>query len=244
MRVEFDRHGMYVVRHVHHTDIAAVDALATAFTTYESTLPVAERSPHTDRIIDLLSRIRLLTNRQTLGRNRAAPSSDAVKRSFKHARKLARQIQHTLNTQFVAAPKRASAWGFQVRLVGQLPGAVLPETYDEMVAMLETYIAREQSRPPAEQFAVPALAEVIQVCNELRAQVELVRIEAVERGTDEADKRAVTQELVDFLQAALVYLVVTRFERKVTPELVAWGYEVGMRKSTAQPNQPSSPAEL
>ena len=67
MRVEFDRQGKYVIRHVPPADLTAMDALASAFTNQESTLPFHERGPYTEQIVVCLRRLVLLSDQQIIG---------------------------------------------------------------------------------------------------------------------------------------------------------------------------------
>ena len=231
MRVEFDRQGQYVIRSVSPNDLSAVDALATAFTSKESTLPFDERGPYTEHIVDLLRRLRLLTYQQTIGRSQALISSGEIKRLYKRAENLVRQIQRTLNEQFAATPEKATQWGFKVSTAGQRAGVVLiPKTHMAILNALEKYINTEKSRPSAEQFSAISITEVVEVYQDLRDQLERQRVGKIARQNSSLAQFEVAQELTDYLHAALVYLVVTRFKRKVTPELKAWGYAVVSRK--------------
>ncbi len=233
MRVEFDRQGKYVIRHVSPADLTAVDALATAFTSQESTLPFDERGPYTEHIVDLLRRLRLLNYQRTIGKSQASISSREIKHLYRRAAALVRPIQQSLNEQLAATPEKATQWGFKVSTAGQRMRVVLiPKTQTAVLNALEKYINAEKSRPPAERFMIPSLAEVVEVYEDLRDQLERQRVGRIARQNSSLAQLEVAQELMDYLQAALVYLVVTRFNRRVTLELKAWGYAVVSRKGT------------
>ena len=92
--------------------------------------------------------------------------------------------------------------------------------------MLDSYIAQEQSRPAKERFATPDLTEVIAVRDQLRANLTARNNGKARREASVAASRAVAGELLQNLQAAAAYLISTRYNFTLTPELQQWGFTV------------------
>jgi len=102
----------------------------------------------------------------------------------------------------------------------------LPRSRAQRFALLDAYVAQEESRPAEERFNIPALDDVRAVRDGLRASLEQREGGRTVRETGVALRDEMVEELLDLLQAAAVYLVVKRFGRRVTPELQGWGYNV------------------
>ena len=227
MRFEIDRNGQYVARFPQPRNVAQIEVLAGVFSTHEATLLPTERNPHLPRISELLELSKAYSAQKVSGNALAVTSSEEAKRLNSRARALVRQIQNLISGLFADTPERATEWGFEVRRSGSRAGKVLiPTTRDEMIQTLGQYIDKEESRPEAERFAVPRLAEVKQVYDGLRASLESRDVGTTTRKTGVAGSYEVAEALLDYLQAALAFLLVTRFDRKVTPELGLWGYDV------------------
>ncbi len=171
------------------------------------------------------------------GHTLAVTSSEEAKRLNERAKVLVRQIQNLLSGLYAETPERAAEWGFEVRQSGSRAGKVLiPATRAEVIATLGKYTEKESSRPVAEQFAVPKLSEVKQVYDGLRGSLETRNLGTTERKTAVAGTYEVAEALLEYLQAALAYLLVTKFDRKVTPELGLWGSDVIARPAKASGN--------
>jgi hypothetical protein len=111
---------------------------------------------------------------------------------------------------------------------------------------LKKYIDTEQGRMPAEQIPVPHLTEVVQVYEGLRDSLETRHTGTTTRKTGVAGTYEVGEALLDFLQAAAMHLIMNDFDRKVTPELGLWGFDVIARpaKSNGNGSAPISTAGL
>jgi hypothetical protein len=80
------------------------------------------------------------------------------------------------------------------------------------------------------------LTEVVQVYEGLRDSLETHHTGTTTRKTGVAGTYEIAEALMDFLQAAAVHLVMNDFDRKVTPELGLWGYDVIARPAKANGN--------
>jgi hypothetical protein len=211
--------------------------LATTFCTHENGLAANERNPHLLRISDLLQQSETFSDQKVNGHTLAVTSSEEAKRLNERAKVLVRQIQNLLSGLYAETPERATEWGFEVRQSGSRAGKVLiPATRAEVITTLGKYCEKESSRPAAEQFAVPRLSEVKQVYDGLRGSLDTRDLGTTERKTAVAGTYEVAEALLDYLQAALAYLLVTKFDRKVTPELGLWGFDVIARPAKASGN--------
>ncbi len=235
MRFEIDRNGQYLVRFPQPRNVADIEALAAVFCAHESTLPTAERNPHLPRVTELLQQSKVFSDQKVNGNALAVTSSEEAKRLNERAKALVRQIQNLLSALYADQPERATQWGFEVRQSGSRAGKILvPATRDEVIKTLGKYIDTEDNRPLNEQFTVPRLSEVREVHKGLCTSLETRDRGTTTRKTGVAGSYEVAEALLDYLQAALAYLLVTQFERKVTPELGLWGYDVIARP--AKPN--------
>ncbi|MCB0169364.1 MAG: hypothetical protein KDJ97_02330 [Anaerolineae bacterium] len=156
-------------------------------------------------------------------------ASEAVKRLDEQAKALIRKIRFKLNFDYTETPEAAEEWGFQVK---QGTGNILlPTNRSERLALLDTYIAKEESRPPEEQFTAPNLAEVISLRDGLKTNLEARRASRSRRKDSYAARAESLEALYDTLRMAGGLIVLKKLNRKVTPALEKWGIEVTKRQS-------------
>ena len=227
MRFEFDRKGLYVSRLPVPRNVAGIQGLATTFCAHEATLLVAERNPHLPRISELLALSKSFNEQKVSGGTLAVISSEEAKRLNVRAKGLVRQIHDLLSGLFAETPERATEWGFDVRQSGSHAGWVLmPTGPAATLKTLGKYFEKETSRPVGGRFALPLLTEVQHVYEGLCTSLETRAVGTTTRKTGVAGSYEVAEALLDYLQAAMVHLLVTKFDRKVTPELGLWGFDV------------------
>lgn len=118
-------------------------------------------------------------------------------------------------------------WGLATKL-GQRVGVRVTQPRNELdwAAFLQAYVKRELSLPEAERLTTPNLAEVQALAQQAAAEYA-ARVEA--QSKREIATSQVAQSvgpLLDWLQLALGVLVLTRFERRVTPALQEWGFNI------------------
>ncbi len=203
---------------------ASLVSLAQTFTAYEQNLPPAEQTPYTAQIAGLLAQALPTHSGQVSGEIQRTVASEAVKRLDEQARLLVNQILYMLKATFPTQPEQAEAWGFALK---QTTGQIrLPKTCLERLALLNAYLAQEESRPAAEQFSLPALATVKAVRDELQANLNARDAGKMQRQLSVIAGKNVGDELLQHLQAAAVYLLSTRYNFSVSPELQRWGFEV------------------
>ncbi len=138
------------------------------------------------------------------------------------------------------SPARATEWGFDVKQTGQRSGTILvPQGREALLKTLATYVTTEESRPAAERFTTPNLAEVKTVCDKLHQSIEGRADGQAQRESGTAEANLVAEEVLDLLQAALVQIVVKQYGRKVTPDLQNWGFEV-VARTASHPAEPAT----
>ncbi len=242
MRFEIDRKGSYIVHFPQANHVAEVEALGAAFCAHENALPTGERNPHLALINTTLQQLQACFQQKSSGAALATTSSESLKRLNTRAEALVRQIQKLLSGLYAETPERATEWGFQVRQSGSRAGTVLlPRNRKELVEVLGKYVEREGERLPAERFTVPNLVEVTRVYEDLCASLNQRSTGTTRRKTGVAGAAGISEALSDYLQAAVAYLLVTKFDRKVTPELGLWGFEVVARPGKATKNGDTPP---
>lgn len=225
LRVQFDTKSNYSVRLP--TGKRKLYHLAVDYVTHEETIPAAEQTSFTADIIGLVEQVDPLFDRQQTGEANRVQASEALKKYEQEAHDLARQLQGLMQAYFPQTPEAATRWGFQIRQSGSRPGAILlPPDREALLVLLDAYITAETERPEAERFPVPALETVTGVRDGLMSALQERQAARAQREASVALTNELQRELHDYLQAALVYLVVKRFNRKVTPELQAWGFDV------------------
>jgi len=122
-------------------------------------------------------------------------------------------------------------WGLATKL-GTRRGVVVTSPRNEAgwAAFLQSYAKRELSLPEAERLTAPDLAQV-------QALAQQAATARTERDAAQSQREIATSQvaqsvgpLLDWLQLALGVLVLTRFDRQVTPALAEWGYKIIERR--------------
>ena len=225
LRVQFDTKSNYSVRLP--TTKRKLYKLAVDYVTYEKGLPVAEQTSFTADITHLVEEVDPLFHQQQAGEAQRVQASESLKKYEQEAHDLVRQLQGLMQVYFPHKPEAATQWGFQIRQSGPRPGTVLmPQSREALLTLLNTYIEAETERPEGERFPVPTLETVTGIRDGLAGALQERQAAQAQREASVALTNELRQKLNDYLQAALVYLVVKRFDQKVTPELQAWGFDV------------------
>lgn len=198
---------------------------------YESSLPPEEQLPQTPRLTELLERWIASDDSRSKGEHQRAKASESVKQLDQMLSRYVRRMRKTIDAAFPESPVEAKAWGFNSKQTTQ--NILLPRTRKEHLIVLNKYIAYEQSRPEEERFTNPPLAEVIELRDELRQQLKVRATGQTQREKSAADSSAITLEMYNQLQGAVVYLLNFKFDFIVTVELENWGFEVVTRRSAS-----------
>jgi len=238
MRFDLDRTGPYQVKLPVKQDVSGIVALAEAFVRHELSLPPEQRTLLTEPLQARLAQLQQALQNKRQGQIQTTVASGWVKQLEQRARNLVRQMQRHLTAVFFEQPTKATAWGFTVRQTGRRAGTLLlPIGRDAVLGVMAAYIRQEQSRPAAEQFTLPALSEVESVRADLAAQVAAFQQSTALKEAGRAASVRLSAEVLVHLQVALAYLMITRFDSKVTPHLQAWGFNIVERRARSKASE-------
>ena len=233
-RLDFDAKSPYQARCPEARDASAILKLGQTFVTHDQSFRPNNGSPFTGLIAARVETLETGLSSKTTGTIDFMTAGGSLKQLDAQAKLLARQARDTVSGFCAGQSTQGVQWGFGVRQSGRSAGQLLlPATRDEVLKVFEVYIPKELSRPEAERFAFPRLAEVQAVRDGLAGQLAARQQSGAVKEGSRASSLSVAAELLDLLQAALAHLIVTRFNFKVTPELQAWGYEVIERQAKA-----------
>jgi hypothetical protein len=236
LQVRFDANSPYNVRFPKAERRAAVLALAQAFLAKEQTLPPAEQSPYVSMVEQLVTEATGASGGQSAGEAQRTQASEAAKQLDAQARQLTTQIINLFKAHFAGNLAQAMDWGVDYKqTTGNL---VTPGNRAARLAFLDTYIAKELSRPEAERFPVPALATVTQVRDDLKTNLNGRFAGQTQREVNAALSASLSQRLLDTLQAAAVHLLAFTFNFQISSALQEWGYEVLTPTPVAPPPAP------
>lgn len=204
-------------------------ALADTFLKHEQRLPLEQQTPFTVELAQLMQQASIHTTQRTEADTQRRIASGAIKRLEAELMKLVRQSWRTVDATLMDTPEMAAKWGFKVKSsTGRIQ---MPRGRTKQLALINVYIAQEESRAGEERFTVPDLAEVTQVRDELEAQLAMREAEKMKRETSVAALEALAPRVLNVLYAALVYVWARQFNYSLNPDLEKWGFDVVERRN-------------
>ncbi|MCB0197113.1 MAG: hypothetical protein KDJ65_34520 [Anaerolineae bacterium] len=207
------------------------DDLLTAgetFVAYDETLPPEKQSPFKDDIAELVQECSPHLHEFKQSESQRTIASENLKRHEKKAYRFLQRIHQNLKSYLYDTPEEAEEWGFNVK---QSTRNILLPPQKERLKALNRYIAKEESRPEAERFAVPELAAVIAVRDQLQERKKHVRSSHVQRKSSRVARDTVLHKLRNTLKAAGTVILMKHLDGVISPEMAKWGYEVYERSS-------------
>ena len=214
-------------------------AVAENFVAYDETLPPEEQSPLLPDIRQLLELCIPTQNNFKASEAQRTIASEAVKRLDGQIKTIIRKIHHKINSEYIETPEAAEEWGFQVKQGTHR--ILLPKKRSERLALLNIYIAQEESRPPEERFTTPDLAVVINLYDELKANLAARRSSRSHRKDSYSARSQALKALYDTLRMAGGLIILKKFNRSLTPGLEKWGIEV-IKRQTKEKEAAAAPA--
>lgn len=198
------------------------------FISYEQSRSPESQLPHTAKLVELMQQWSKSDYKRLVGEAQRAAAAGIVEQLDQEMIEYVRYMRKTLDAAFPDAPVQAKAWGFDAKQ--STKNILLPQTRREHLAVLDKYIAKEQSRPEVERFTSPDLTEIIRVRDKLREQlgIRLVGQNQREEGVAVGNQLAV--EMYNYLQSAAVHLLTFTFGFTLTLEFQNWGYDVVPRR--------------
>lgn len=224
LQIRFDSSSSYALHFPRPHERTKVLALAQTFVAYDETQPEDRQSPYTPKLKALLEEMIPRNDQRLQGEAQRTVASDALKQLDDEASLIIDQIIGMMRVVFPTAPGQAERWGLAVK---QRTGNILkPHKREARLALLNAYIKTEYSRPDYERFSLPDLDHVVRVRDELQTNLHARNTGKTQREVGIATGKALSLELHNHLQAAVVYLLSEQFNYKLTHELQNWGYTV------------------
>ena len=200
------------------------------FVTYDQTLPPEKQSPFTSELVDLIDEAAPYLREFKSSEARRVIASEALKQLDVELKSTLDDLSLVIRAKFLKAPSRAEEWGFSIK---QSTGNVsYPVARHKRMAVLKSYIEKEESRPEKERFTKPELAMVINLRNELKANLVARRNSRRRRKSSQSTRMTALRKLYDCLRVAASVIIIKHFDHAISPEMGNWGYEVVKRQST------------
>ena len=205
------------------------------YVAYEQSRPVEQQTPFTPIIANLLQRV--LTSETELKRaeRERKTASTELERFLTQAKTIIKTMWKSVTAKYAGKPEQATHWGFQYK--ANTGNVLLPQTLEERLETMNTYIAQEESLPEAERFTIPELVEVIDLCHALESQADTRVTARRDRESRVETCNELVLELSNYLQAAGIYLLAMEFKFKVSKDLQKWGYEIVAKRSETSPKE-------
>ena len=217
------------------------------FVAYDETLPPEEQSyllpvlrQHLQECVPSQNSFKSSEAKRTI-------ASEAVKRLDEQAKVIIRKIHRKIDLEYMETPEAAEEWGFQVKQSTR--NILMPRTRPQRLALLNAYIAKEESQPEKERFRVPKLAQAIELRDMLTANTLAYQTGQTQKENSFEAIKALTFELCECLQGAGIHLLGVDYYFKPTTQLQNWGYDVTLKrksstaKDTDEEAAPDSPAD-
>ena len=205
-----------------------VITLGKKYMAHEQTLPAKKQNLFTPIINDLLQQILEYEKNIAEGEAQRAVASDAVTKLEERSKQLVSSMLKTIDAAFPNQPAKAQEWGFATKK--ETAHIRTPRNQKERLAVMESYIAKEESRPEAERFTIPALADVIDNHQTYGATVKRRDAGQYQRQKYINASNTLAKELAQYLQLAAGVIVGYDYRLKVSRDLQQWGYKVVERR--------------
>ncbi|MCB0191374.1 MAG: hypothetical protein KDJ65_05470 [Anaerolineae bacterium] len=202
------------------------------YLSFEERLPLEERLPQTPRLIELLQEWNASKINRSIGEHQRSVAAEEIEVLDSEVNGIVRDIRKTLDAAFPRQPTQAKGWGFNAKQ--STKSIILPQTRNEHLEVLDSYITKEQSRPEEERFTSPPLAQVIEIRDKLVEQLDIRLVGQNQREKSAAQISTITLEMYNQLQGAAVYLLNFRFNFILTVDLQDWGFNVVTRRSDSE----------
>ncbi|MCB0227015.1 MAG: hypothetical protein KDI02_25175 [Anaerolineae bacterium] len=219
-----------------------VITLGKRYIAQEQTRPTKQQNLFTPTINSLLQQILDYEKKIAAGEAQRAVAADAVPALEQRSKELVTSMMKTIDAAFPHWPAKAQEWGFATKK--ETGNILTPKTQKDRLAVMETYIAKEESRPEEERFTIPALADVIDNYQTYRATIQARDTGQYQRETHINASNELVKQLAQYLQLAAGVLVGQDYKLKISKDLQHWGYTVvERRRSNKAGSSEAAPAE-
>ena len=225
--IRLDTNSPYTLRWPRPTQPAQVIKLAQAFVAFDGSLSTEEQSPFLADLNQLLEQALPVTRQRISSETERTIAAEKVKRLDEEAQKIVRLVKGLFAITFAETPEEAEKWGFTI---SQRTGNILlPHNRQERLLLLDAYIAAEEKRPLKERFSLINFDQVRRVRDELKTNLTIRDTGHIKRVIGTAQRQKLAPKMLATLKLAGTYLLVKRFDVKLTPELRKWGFNVVKR---------------
>ncbi|MCB0191176.1 MAG: hypothetical protein KDJ65_04460 [Anaerolineae bacterium] len=204
--------------------------LGKKYMAHEQTLPVKKQNLFTPIIQDLLQQILEYEKNIAEGEAQRAVASDMVTKLEERSKRLVASMLKTIDAAFPNRPAKAQEWGFDTKK--ETANIRTPRNQKERLAVMESYIAKEESRPEEERFTMPALADVIDNYQSYNATIKNRNVGQYQRQKYVNASNALAKQLGQYLQLAAGVIVGYDYKLEISRDLQHWGYKVIKRRSS------------
>ncbi|MCB0212434.1 MAG: hypothetical protein KDJ52_24035 [Anaerolineae bacterium] len=207
---------------------------------YDQTLPPEKQSPVAAHLAKLLQECRPHSTEFHSSEAQRTIASESIKRLEKKVRQYLKRIQHMLKDTFWETPEQAEAWGFEVKQTTR--NIMFPKNRKEIMRVLNTYIAKEETRSAEERFEPPSLAEVTDVRDQWIATQKVCKSSMSQRTTSRIARDTSFQRLREALRLAAAIIIVLHYDHTITLDLKRWGFDVVVRSTkSTEANEETAP---
>ena len=205
---------------------------------YEQTLPTKQQNIFTPIISNLMQQIIELEKKGAAGEAQRAVAADAVPGLERRSKRLIESMMKTIDAAFPHRPAKAKEWGFNTKK--GTANILTPKNQKERLAVMETYIAKEESRPEEERFTIPALADVIDNVQTYQATIKARDAGQYQREASINACNELVKPLAQYLQLAAGVIVGHTYGLKVSRDLQHWGYNVVEQRRSSKDDNPAA----
>ncbi|MCB9076120.1 MAG: hypothetical protein H6631_00850 [Anaerolineaceae bacterium] len=203
--------------------------LAKKYLAQEQSLPAKKQNLFTPIIDDLLQQIIDCEKKIAEGEAQRAVAADEMSGLAQRNKELVSSMLKTIAAAYPDRPAKAQEWGFATKK--ETANIRTPRNQKERLAVMARYITKEESRPEAERFTIPALAEVI---DNYETCVAILKTRDAGRYQREAHVNAanmLAKQLSQYLQLAAGVIVGYDYKLDIKKDLQHWGFKVIERRS-------------
>ncbi|HTP07933.1 MAG TPA: hypothetical protein VMP08_06765 [Anaerolineae bacterium] len=219
--------------------------LGAAFTAYEEQLLPAQQLKDLSNVFfkGLLQAAQVAAAEARAGEAARAQSAEVVRQAMEQARPLLDKIVLHLKSRHADNLAELEQWGLETKRNAHGVSVTKPNNDTTRRTFLLAYVNKEAALPVTEQITDPPLSQMQALADTLSQNRSDRTEQTTRRLRNVATRTNASQQLLDALQAAAAVLIVTRFNRQVTRDLQAWGFNVVAKATPGEkPVPPVEPA--
>lgn len=157
--------------------------------------------------------------------NRTA-AAETFKAAYTEARTLLDKGIVHLSSKYIDDLAQVGLWGLETKAGPRGLKVVKPTDQAGWIKFMNSYVAREQALPEAQQIANLPLSRLAELAATINDGLTAREAGVTSRRTNVRSRVAGAQELLELLQVACITLIYTRFSGQISPDLANWGYTV------------------